>query len=345
MREHVPLAPFTTLGVGGPARWFVSAEREDDVQAAVAFGKSRDLPLFILGGGSNLIISDAGFPGLVLHVAVKGISLEETAAGRVIVTAAAGEDWNGLVQFTVDLNLQGMECLAGIPGTVGGTPVQNVGAYGQEVAQTLTSARCYDMQTGTVVHLRHADFGFGYRTSLLNTIARGRYIILAVSFALVRNGAPNLSYADLQRTLAPGSTPSLAEVSQAVRTIRKAKGMVVDPADPDSRSAGSFFRNPIVPASTLDRLANATGLPQDRIPHWPAGDDCIKLPAAWLLERAGFVRGYELGNAGISSKHTLALINRGGATERDIAALRERILAEVQQKFGITLEQEPVNVG
>ena len=346
VRANVPLAPYTTLGVGGPARWFVTARTEAEVEAAVTFARGRALPLFVLGGGSNLLVSDAGFAGLVLHIALRGVRTEvEKLDGVVYVTAAAGEDWDALVQFTVGQNLQGMECLAGIPGTVGGTPVQNVGAYGQEIAQTLVSARCFDTHESRFVELTAADFGFGYRTSLLNGAERGRYIVTRVTFALTLGGAPNLSYADLRRQFAEGARPTLTAVADSVREIRRGKGMVVDAGDPDSRSAGSFFRNPIVSTGTLEQIAQAAGMAEAEVPHWPAGAGCVKLPAAWLLERAGFVRGTVLGRVGISSKHTLALINRGGATERDVAALREQIAAGVRERFGVELEQEPVNVG
>ncbi len=339
------MSSYTTFGIGGPARWFAMIDNELQIAPALQFAKDRNLPVLVLGGGSNLLVSDVGFPGLVLHIALKGITVAASQQdGTKHITAAAGESWDNFVQFTVERNLQGMECLAGIPGTVGGTPVQNVGAYGQEVAQTFVSARCYDMETGLLITLSREALGFAYRTSLLNTSQRRRYIVLSVAFALLKNGAPNLSYADLKRAFADKPMPSLKEVAETVRTIRRAKGMVIDASDPDSRSAGSFFRNPIVPASQIDSVAEAAGLSPQQVPHWPAGEGHVKLPAAWLLERAGFVRGTTLGPAGISSKHTLALINRGGATQRDIAALRDRILAEVQRCFGIHLEQEPVNV-
>ena len=346
VREDVHLAPYTTMGVGGPARWFATATTEADVQAAVLFARERGLPLFVLGGGSNLLVSDEGFPGLVLHIALHGVHAEmEKPDGLTYVTAAAGENWDSLVQFTVERNLQGMECLAGIPGTVGGTPVQNVGAYGQEIAQTLVSARCFDTTANEFVYLTRSDFGFGYRTSLLNTSERGRYIVIKVSFALKNDGEPTLTFPELKRSLEEKARPTLVEVADTVRRIRRGKGMVLDARDPDSRSAGSFFRNPIVPIDVLKRVLESTSLTPGQVPHWPVGDDHVKLPAAWLLEQAGFVRGTTMGRAGISSKHTLALINRGGATERDIVALRERIVSGVAQQFGITLEQEPVSVG
>ncbi len=346
LEQNVPLAPFTTLGIGGPARWFVTAHHEDEVREAVRIAtEDLHVPLFVLGGGSNLLVADTGFPGLVLHLQLRGVTVSrEITPDPVHVTAAAGESWDDLVQFTVDRNLQGMECLAGIPGSVGGTPIQNVGAYGQDIAQTFVSARCFDTTTQAIVDLHAAQLGFAYRTSLLNTTERGRYIVLAVTFALHPGGAPNLSYADLKRAFPAGTNPTLPQVAGAVRTIRRAKGMVVDPADPDSRSAGSFFRNPIVPATHLAHLAQATGLSESDIPHWPTTEGTLKLPAAWLLEHAGFPRGTTLGNAAISSKHTLALINRGNATHADIATLRNSIIQTVEQTFALTLEQEPVNL-
>jgi UDP-N-acetylmuramate dehydrogenase len=345
LRDNVLLSNHTTLGIGGPARWFAEVASEEDVRAAVALAQERGVSYFILGGGSNLLVSDAGFPGLVLQMRITGIEQESAADGSVLLRVGAGESWDGLVQYAVDHGLAGVECLAGIPGTVGGTPVQNVGAYGQEVAETIVSVRCYDTQTGTFVDLSNADCGFAYRTSVLNTTQRGRYIVVRVDFLLKHGGAAKLVYADLRKHFGPEASPTLPEVAEAVRSIRRGKGMVFDPDDPNSRSAGSFFRNPIVPEVLLLRVSEASGMAVDAVPHWPAGDGLIKLPAAWLLERAGFVKGFALGKAGISARHTLALVNRGGATAADIQGLRDRIIADVTAKFGIMLEQEPVSVG
>jgi UDP-N-acetylmuramate dehydrogenase len=356
IEEHVPLAPFTTLGIGGPARWLLKATSEEDVVQAVQFARACNLPLFVLGGGSNLLIADAGFPGVVLRIAIPGISQEIAPDGSPVLRAGAGESWDGFVQYAVDADLAGVECLAGIPGTVGGTPVQNVGAYGQEVADTIAGVRCFDTQTSEFVELSNEDCGFAYRTSVLNTTERGRYIVVRVDFRLQPGGTPKLAYADLRKhfgltvaglpgDITPAESPTLPEVADAVRAIRRGKGMVFDLADPNSRSAGSFFRNPIVRQERLLQVAEVAGLGVDAVPHWPAGDGMVKLPAAWLLERAGFVRGFALGNAGISTRHTLALVNRGSATAADMIALRERIIADVAAQFGITLEQEPVSVG
>ena len=340
LEQNIPLAGHTTLGVGGAARWFASASSEEDVADAIAFTRERDVPLFVLGGGSNLLVSDEGFFGLVLHMSITGIE-----RGGELLRTGAGESWDSLVQYAVDNSLQGIECLAGIPGTVGGTPVQNVGAYGQEVSETIVTVRAFDTQRHTYVDLANADCGFAYRTSLFNTTERGRYIVTRVDFRLRQHASPSLKYADLRKYFDGRPAPSLADVADAVRTIRRGKGMVVDAADPNSRSAGSFFRNPIVPKDVLLKVSESAGISVDSVPHWPAGDTLIKLPAAWLLEQAGFVRGYAMGAAGISSRHTLAVINRGGATAADVVALREHIIETVRLKFGIQLEQEPVSVG
>jgi UDP-N-acetylmuramate dehydrogenase len=346
IQEQVSLAGYTTFGIGGPARYFVEAADEADVQEAVTWAKERAVPLFVLGGGSNLLVRDAGFDGLVLQIGLRGI----LDVGDDRLEAAAGESWDGLVDRAVARNLAGVECLAGIPGSVGGTPVQNVGAYGQEVAETIESVRALDRTTGVFVELSNAECNFRYRESLFNKDEPGRYLVTRVRFRLRPNGAPNLGYADLQRRFSDRAQPSLAEVAATVRDIRHAKGMLLVEGDPDCRSAGSFFKNPIVAASGLDRIAAAAGLAPPDVPHWPAGAEAggqvrMKLPAAWLLERAGFAKGFRDGAAGISNRHTLALINRGGAMCVDIERLQDLIVATVAERFGITLEREPVVLG
>ena len=345
IREDVPLAPFTTFGIGGPARFFTQAASEADVAAAVAWARERDLPLFVLGGGSNLLVSDSGFPGLVLHIALRGIQQNGT-----LFDVAAGESCDAFVDHALALDMAGIECLAGIPGSVGGTPVQNVGAYGQEVAETVESVRAFDLrhpdrEADAFVELPRALCRFRYRESLFNTDQPGRYIVTHVRFRLRPHGAPSLRYAELQRSLAHRPDPSLAEVAAAVRELRRRKGMLLVPGDPDCRSAGSFFKNPIVAAADLSRIAAAAGVAPGDIPQWPAANQRIKLPAAWLLERAGFRKGFADGAAGLSSRHTLALINRGGATSADIVRLQDHIIATVSTKFGLTLEREPVLLG
>jgi UDP-N-acetylmuramate dehydrogenase len=341
IRENVPLAPFTTFQIGGPARFFVEAVDETDVQAAVGWANDHAIPIAILGGGSNLLVRDAGFRGLVLHIAIRGIA----RTGDALLEVGAGESWDDLVGHAVAHNLAGIECLAGIPGSVGGTPVQNVGAYGQEVSETIESVRVFDRQTSTWQDLGNAACRFRYRESLFNTDEPNRYIVTGVRFKLRPHGAPTLRYAELQRRFADVAAPSLAEVATAVREIRRSKGMLIVSGDPDTRSAGSFFKNPIVPAGALDRVAAAAGLDRANIPHWPTTSGDVKLPAAWLLEQAGFVRGYSEGAAGISTRHTLALTNRNHATADDILRLQDQIIATVQARFDITLEREPVLLG
>ncbi|HEY0796282.1 MAG TPA: UDP-N-acetylmuramate dehydrogenase [Acidisarcina sp.] len=346
-RENVPLAPLTTLKIGGPARWFAEAITESDLLKAVDFARSSSLPLFILGGGSNLLVSDAGFPGLVIHVALRGISESSDGSDRIF-SVAAGEDWDHFVTHAVDRSCGGIECLAGIPGTVGGTPVQNVGAYGQEVATTIQTVRALDLASGRFVDLSRSQCGFEYRKSIFNTIARGRYIVVAVTYHLSTSSPAMLNYADIKQYFKDRPTPSLLEVAAGVREIRHGKGMLITPSDPDCRSAGSFFKNPVVPDNQLQQiqssLAEQTVPAELKIPTYPAEPGFSKVPAAWLVERAGFSKGYILGNAAISSRHTLALINRGGASAAEIIALKSEIVAAVQQRFGIALEQEPVYV-
>ena len=341
--EEVPLAPYTTFQIGGPARWFAEALSEDDIAAGIAFASERKLPLFILGGGSNLLVSDSGFSGLVLRIALRGITSTEES-GRSIISAAAGEDWDGLVAYAVAADLAGVECLSGIPGTVGGTPVQNVGAYGQEVSQTIITVRAFDRKMGRFVDLHASDCGFSYRRSIFNSSQRERYVVSRVHYALRKDAPANFVYADVARYFAARNVtaPTLAEVRDAVRSIRAQKGMLLVPGDADCRSAGSFFKNPVVPASTLDSLALELKVEKQSIPAYPAQQGEVKLSAAWLIERAGFAKGYALGNAGISSRHTLALVNRGGASATEVTALRDKVIAAVASRFAVRLEPEPV---
>jgi UDP-N-acetylmuramate dehydrogenase len=341
--EQVPLAPYTTFQIGGPARWFAEAVSEDDIVSGVAFAAENRLPLFILGGGSNLLVSDAGFPGVVLRIALTGIASTHDN-DRFLVSAAAGEDWDGLVAYAVAANAAGVECLSGIPGTVGGTPVQNVGAYGQEVSQTIVTVRAFDRKTLQFIDLHASDCGFSYRRSIFNSSERERYVVTRVDYALHKDGPASIVYADLARYFASrnGAAPTLAEVRDAVRSIRAQKGMLLVSGDADCRSAGSFFKNPVVPVTILDSLAKELGIQKQSIPAYPAQDGEVKLSAAWLIERAGYQKGFALGNAGISSRHTLALINRGGASAAEIVSLRDRLTDTIASRFGIRLEPEPV---
>jgi UDP-N-acetylmuramate dehydrogenase len=344
--DHVPLAPLTTLGVGGAARYFAEARTEEDVIEAVEFARSRDLPLFVLGGGSNVVIADTGFAGLVLRIVIDGMSLSARSHGQVIFVTGAGYEWDALVKETVAADCAGLECLSGIPGTVGGTPVQNVGAYGQEVSETIQEVRVLDLQSMEVKTLSNADCGFAYRSSIFNTTERGRYIILRVSFALQPGGKPAVRYADLQQFFAGRSTePTLPEVRDAVREIRHRKAMLIVPGDEDSHTVGSFFKNPIVPHTFFEQLSARLLSAGLQLPNYPAADGFRKLPAAWLVEHAGFAKGYVKGKAGISRRHSLAIINRGGATATEIIAVKNEIQARVIERFDIALEPEPVFVG
>lgn len=340
IRDEITLAPFTTFGIGGPARYFVQADNEVQVAAAVAWAKQRGLRLFVLGGGSNLLVKDAGFDGLVLKVGVMGI--EACGEGRYEV--GAGESWDRFVEMMMWVGMAGVECLAGIPGSVGGTPVQNVGAYGQEVSETIEWVRAFDRKNDSWVKLSKQQCRFRYRESLFNTDEPGRYVVTRVRFRLNAGGEPNLRYADLQRRLGGQEGLTLMDVARTVREIRREKGMLLVQGDPDCRSAGSFFKNPIVESVRLGAIAHAAGVDESAVPHWPAGEGRTKIPAAWLLERAGFVKGYGEGPARISTKHTLALTNRGGATCADVEELQAEIVRGVQERFGIVLEREPVLV-
>jgi UDP-N-acetylmuramate dehydrogenase len=352
IEDNKSLAPFTTFGIGGPARCFVEAASEEEIAEAASWAQEHALKLFVLGGGSNLLVSDAGFDGLVLHVGLRGIMAMNTPdesgqAEHRIYRVAAGEDWNGFVERTVLENCAGLECLAGIPGTVGGTPVQNVGAYGQEVASAIERVRAYDLQQHEFVEIAAAECGFAYRRSRFNSANREQYIVTRVDYRLTHGGAPTLRYAELQRAFAEGVQPSLAGVAAQVRRVRQSKGMLMVEGDPDCRSAGSFFKNPVMTASQFRQIATAGEMAP---PRFPAGSDAenqgrVKIPAAWLIEQAGFSKGYARGNAAISSLHTLALVNLGGAGAAEILALASQIIAAVESRFGIRLEMEPVMLG
>jgi UDP-N-acetylmuramate dehydrogenase len=349
IQENVPLSPLTTLRIGGPARFFAEARHEEEMLAALSFAEQRRLPLFILGGGSNALVADEGFPGLVVHVALKGVTWRDEG-DEVFVTAQAGEDWDEFVGRCVERDLAGVECLSGIPGSVGGTPVQNVGAYGQEVSETIISVRAFDRLAREFTELSNEQCQFGYRASVFNTTARDRYVVTAVNYALRLHGEPAIRYPDLKNFFSNVSTtPSLALTREAVRGIRAQKAMLItpdgpanNPADnPDYRSAGSFFKNPILTSGEFDRIKETA----EQIPNFPAGDGKLKVPAAWLIERAGFYKGYNRGRVGISSKHTRAIVNRGGATAVEVIGLMKEIQDRVAEKFGVALTPEPVFVG
>jgi UDP-N-acetylmuramate dehydrogenase len=380
IEENKLLAPLTTFGIGGPARWFVEASSEDDIVEATGWARERGVALFVLGGGSNLLVADAGFDGLVLRVGLRGIALaadkdrdsglnripEEHTSGAeapidygemdvrakaLTYQAAAGEDWDHFVECSTQAGCAGIECLAGIPGTVGGTPVQNVGAYGQEVASVIERVRAFDLGERVFVEFPAGECGFAYRRSRFNSTDRGRYIVTRVDYRLTPGGAPALRYAELQRAIAEslpeGGEPGLAEVAAVVRRVRQSKGMLLVEGDPDCRSAGSFFKNPVISEEQLRRIAERSATEP---PSFPAGAGAenvgkVKVPAAWLIEQAGFNKGYTLGRAGVSSRHTLALVNLGGASAAEVVALAGKIADAVEARFGIRLEMEPVIVG
>ncbi len=401
VREQVRLSRFTTLGLGGPARRFVVAGTDEEIIAAVRDADQRRDPLLVLGGGSNLLISDNGFPGTVIQVATKGIhrmtgpdeagldraSPDEAGPARpgtgalVTLTVAAGEEWDTVVASCVAADLAGLECLSGIPGLAGATPIQNVGAYGQEVADTLTRVRAYDRARAEVVELAADDCGFGYRTSAFKRsitppAVTGRFVVLGVTFQLIsdRRSRP-VRYAELAGALGlePGrpdqrgrddaaqsgrddaARAPLGDVRSAVLRLRRGKGMVLDPGDPDSRSAGSFFTNPILDAGQFARLRrvvderSGAAVP---IPQFPAGPGRVKVPAAWLIGQAGFRKGYQGAGgsrpgpaAHISTKHTLALVNPGDASTAEVLGLAREIRDRVHDIFGVELASEPVLVG
>jgi UDP-N-acetylmuramate dehydrogenase len=345
IRENVSLAPMTTLGVGGAAKYLMEARTEGDVRDAVDFASGQSLPLFVLGGGSNLVVADEGFQGVVLKIAIKGVD-ETDGAGKRLFQAAAGEDWDTLVARTVERNCAGMECMSGIPGTVGATPVQNVGAYGQEVADTIAEVYALDLLSGEVSEFSNEACGFAYRTSVFNTEAKGRYIILGVRFALEKIGMPKIEYRDLKNYFAERQVePSLADVRKAVRDIRQSKAMLIVEGDEDCRSAGSFFKNPIVSARKFDEVAAIGEKRGLKVPSFTSATGDVKIPAAWLVEQSGFTKGTSRGPVGISRRHALAIVNRGGATAADVLGLKNEIQSAVSGQFGIDLQPEPVFLG
>ncbi len=328
------LASLTTLRLGGPAGSLVACSTQDELIEAVR----SDEPVLVLAGGSNVVVADEGFPGLVARVETRGIERDGER-----LTVEAGEPWDDLVALTVSEGLAGFECLSGIPGSTGATPIQNVGAYGQEVSATVRSVRVLDRAEGRVEELPPERCGFGYRTSIFKY--SDRHLVLAVTFELEQSGLSEpIRYPELARALdvEVGERAPLAEVREAVLGLRRGKGMVVDPADPDSVSAGSFFTNPFVTEDQLAEVARRADAPP---PAFPADDGRVKTSAAWLIERAGFTKGYGDGPVGLSTKHTLALVNRGGGTTAQLVALAREIADEVRRRFGVELRPEPVFVG
>ncbi len=349
LRERVPLAPLTTLELGGPARFLLEAASLRELVAGLRWADAAGLPVALVGGGSNLVVADDGFPGLVVRLALRGVETRAQAGGALL-TAAAGEPWDGVVERGVAEGLAGLECLSGIPGTAGATPVQNVGAYGQEVADTLAEVRALDRATLEEVALGPEQCGFGYRTSRFRA-EPGRFAILAVTFRLRRSSRVAVRYEQLERALAGSAgagTPG--EVRQAVLALRRQKSMLLDPADPNRRSAGSFFVNPVVGPSELDEVVRRAldgGLVSraEEMPRHPSAGGRFKLAAAWLVERSGFPRGFRRGPVGVSPAHALALVHHGGGRAADLVALAADVRAAVLDRFGVRLEPEPVFLG
>ena len=338
----VPLAPLTTLGIGGAAQWFVRVSTAEDVAEAHEWSERAGLPLFVLAGGSNVVMADTGVPGLVVMMAIGGTEFRRSG-DDTIVSAGAGEPWDPLVQAAVSRGLAGVECLSGIPGSVGGTPIQNVGAYGQDVSSVIQDVTVFDRASRELGVIAGADCGFGYRTSRFKQRDASRFIVCSVTLRL-RPGVPTITYPDVVKLLQQkGSrTLTVGDVRDAVLTTRRRKGMVLDLSDPDTRSVGSFFTNPVVEAGMHARMVSASREP---VPGFAADAGQVKMSAAWLIERAGYARGLHAGRVGLSSKHPLALVNRGGATARDVLDFAAQIKRAVVDRFGIWLVPEPVFVG
>ena len=340
-RTDVPLAPLTTLGVGGRAARFVEIEREDDVALVARDADTRGEELFVLGRGSNVLVGDAGFPGLVARMATRGVSADRRD-DHTWVDVAAGEDWDALVARAIDEGWSGVACMSGIPGLVGATPIQNVGAYGQEVSDTIARVRAFDRSEGRLVEMDPAVCGFGYRKSVFKRSPR--WIVTRVRFAFPRGNDTAVTYPELAAALSSQAGQRVAShrVRETVLSLRRGKGMVVDAGDPDSVSAGSFFVNPVVDAKGLARIEERAG---EKVPRFDAGSAGFKVPAAWLVEHAGFAKGWSLDRARISRKHALSLVNDGEATAREILAAARTIRDGVNVRFGVRLEPEPVLVG
>ncbi len=357
----VPLAPRTTLGLGGPARWFARCTTEAEVRGALLRARDLGLDVTVLGGGSNVVVSDAGIDGLVLEPALRGLALERASGARATrLRVAAGEPWDEVVAFTLARGLAGLECLSGIPGSTGAVPVQNVGAYGQEVATLISQVRVLDRHSLEIVELGPAELAFGYRDSALRRDPQ-RWLVLEVVLDLEMRATGRADYAELAQALGRDEAP-LAELRAAVLALRRSKSMVPDPADENRRSVGSFWKNPVVTAEHAERIAAhsvATGLcarPED-LPRFPAdarrasadatpaGASLVKLPAAWLVERAGFTRGHRRGPIGLSSKHALALVHHGGGSSTAIVEFARAIRDGVEGRFSMRLEPEPIFLG
>ena len=346
LRHQVDLAPYTTMEVGGKASRYLVVEDEGRLSEALRWSRDQRLPVSVLGGGSNVVIADDGVQGLVLRVALRGFHLRRDG-DAVLLTLAAGEPWDEAVERSVAEGLAGLECLSGIPGTAGATPIQNVGAYGREIADVVAAVRVLDRSSLTNSVLTPEGLAFDYRSSRLRN-APERFVVLDVTLRLVRGGTGEVHYPELRRALEVSTAdPSPARVREAVLELRRSKSMVIDPADPNRRSVGSFFINPVIEpqaAAELERRAAALGVGR-AVPLFPAGEGRVKVSAAWLIEHSGFSKGFTSGAVGLSNRHCLALVNRGGATAREIIDFAKGIRRAVQDRFGILLQPEPVFMG
>jgi UDP-N-acetylmuramate dehydrogenase len=351
IRTAIPLSAYTTIGLGGNARYFVSCRTSDEVYEALSFAAQKKLRVHVLGGGSNTIFADAGFDGLIIKIDLRGLSFTERG-NSVHIRAGAGEDWDRLVQTCVDRKLTGIECLSGIPGLVGATPIQNVGAYGQEVGETIVRLKTLDRRTLDAVDFTGTECGFGYRMSRFKAEYAAKFVITEVEFRLAKETKPEIRYPELQallestqqKTDSPDGAINPASIRAAVLALRRKKSMVIDPADPNTKSVGSFFMNPVVSQERL-REAQETWERwggKGPLPTYPAGEN-LKIPAAWLVENAGYRKGYRKGAVGVSDNHSLALVNRGG-TARELLDLAAEIQEAVAAKFSIRLDREPVVV-
>jgi UDP-N-acetylmuramate dehydrogenase len=364
--ENVPLAPYSTIRIGGPARYYLRAETIESLREGLAWARSASIPIFILGGGSNTVFADAGFDGLVIHLCTRGMHFEpeatgpdvpskqesnagEARPGTVIVRVEAGESWDAFVAETVRRGLQGIECLSGIPGSCGATPIQNVGAYGQEVSETISRVHLINRESGEESILMAQDCDFGYRMSRFKSRDVGKFIVTRVEFRLRPDCLPQLRYGELSRFVSEqfGASPSLSQVRQAVLAIRRKKAMVIEPGEINSRSCGSFFMNPVLKSDRLAFVAEKARKAEvlhagEEVPAFDCGDGNVKVPAAWLIERSGISKGMRHGGVGVSEKHVLALVNFEQGTQHELIELKSIIQSRVRKVFGIDLEPEPV---
>jgi UDP-N-acetylmuramate dehydrogenase len=341
-QADVPLSALSTMGVGGPARWLTDARSESDVIAALQWAAAHDAAVHVLGGGSNVVFADGGFDGLVVHVNIRGVD-EPTGSGGAF-SVGAGEPWDRFVALTVNRGYAGVECLSGIPGYVGGTPVQNVGAYGQDVSETITRVHTIDRHSLESCVVSNAECRFGYRSSRFKADDINRFVVTRVEFALTRDGAPSIRYADLVAYFrdAGRADPTLSEVREATLAVRRRKGMVIESTNIVRQSCGSFFVNPVVSTTDVARVSAIAGA---EVPHFAVSDQWRKIPAAWLIERAGFPKGTTRGPVGISPFQAQAIFNAGGATAADVLALACDVKRAVWNTFGISIVPEPVFVG